>query len=53
MATTIAARAQKLGISGQAAESEEPQRQHVVDYAAVEQGWDKVVQWQQTGKRSY
>jgi hypothetical protein len=31
----------------------EPQKQHYVDYDGVTKAYDKIVEWQHTGKKTY
>ncbi|GLI71565.1 hypothetical protein VaNZ11_016820 [Volvox africanus] len=50
VAAAIAKRAKELGLGNQPTE---PQTQYYVDYEGISQGYDRVVAWQQTGKKQY
>ncbi|GIL66896.1 hypothetical protein Vafri_20372 [Volvox africanus] len=50
VAAAIAKRAKELGLGNQ---PPEPQKQYYVDYEGVSQGYDKIVAWQQTGKKQF
>lgn len=38
---------------GQQKAQEEPPKQYYVDYEGVSKGYDKIVEWQQTGKKKF
>ncbi|GIL87135.1 hypothetical protein Vretimale_14252 [Volvox reticuliferus] len=50
VAAAIAKRAKELGLGNQPPELP---KQYYVDYEGVSQGYDKIVAWQQTGKKQY
>lgn len=50
-AALIAARAKKAGVVPD--NKPEPPKQYFVDYNAVDKGYDKIVQWQQSGKKDF
>ncbi|EFJ41027.1 hypothetical protein VOLCADRAFT_107862 [Volvox carteri f. nagariensis] len=51
LAATIAKRAKDLGLGQQ--QQPEPQKQYYVDYEGVTKAYDKIVEWQQTGKKKF
>ncbi|GLC50716.1 hypothetical protein PLESTB_000411600 [Pleodorina starrii] len=50
VSAAIAKRAKELGMGQQ---PPEPQKQYYVDYDGVTKAYDKIVEWQQTGKKKY